>query len=290
MTTPQLIQAGMLRLDLLARLGQKPAPFAPGEALFWDDPYIARQMLAVHLDPGTDAASRRPAVIAQTVRSLVSYLQLRAGDAVLDLGCGPGLYCAHLARQGLRVTGLDYSRNSIAYATQQAADSGLPITYIYGNYLETPFPAGLDAVFMIYGDLCVLPPAARVALLHKVRAALKDSGHFVFDVTTRRHRQRVGARNSWAVAEAGFWRPGPHLVLTQGFDYPEADLYLDQYIIVTADGAGAVYRNWFQDYSLATISAVLERAGFAVAAAWGDLTGGPYHPEGEWIGIAAAKG
>jgi hypothetical protein len=59
--------------------------------------------------------------------------------------------------------------------------------------------------------------------------------------------------------------------------------------VVTGDGQVAVYRNWFQDYSLEAITSVLTSHGFAVQAAWSDLVGTPYDPQTEWIGIAARK-
>jgi hypothetical protein len=99
----------------------------------------------------------------------------------------------------------------------------------------------------------------------------------------------VGLPNGWRVVEAGFWRSVPHLVLEQGFDYPDQDLYLDQYIVVTGDGRMAIYRNWFQDYALETITSVLRERGFSVSAVWSDLSGTPYDPQSEWIGIAARK-
>jgi hypothetical protein len=57
--------------------------------------------------------------------------------------------------------------------------------------------------------------------------------------------------------------------------------------VVTADGGVTVYRNWFQDYSLETITRVVEAGCFTVAAAWSDLAGTCYHEGTEWIGIAA---
>jgi len=47
-------------LPQLIALQEKPNPFTSGEPLFWDDPHISRQMLAAHLDPDIDAASRCP--------------------------------------------------------------------------------------------------------------------------------------------------------------------------------------------------------------------------------------
>jgi hypothetical protein len=52
--------------DVLARAVGRPEPFAPHDALFWDDRYMGCQMLAAHLDPTTDAASGRPATIRRS--------------------------------------------------------------------------------------------------------------------------------------------------------------------------------------------------------------------------------
>ena len=161
---------------------RRPALFAPHEAPFWDDPHIATQMLAAHLDPETDAASRRPATIDATVAWIVEQLGLSAGDRVLDLGCGPGLYCQRLARLGLDVTGIDLSENSLLYAREQAAAEGLPIRYIHANYLTLDAAAEYDAALLIYYDFGVLPDPDRDDLLRRVRRALRPAGAFVFDV------------------------------------------------------------------------------------------------------------
>ena len=186
-----------------------PPRFEPGEPLFWDDPHIAQQMLTFHLNPESEAASRRLETIAQTVDWLVSFLGLKAGDRVLDLGCGPGLYAERLAERGLCVTGIDYSRNSIAYATRHAAECGLAIEYRYQNYLTLDEPPIYDAVLLIYGDLCPLAPDQRDALLDRILAALKPGGTFIFDVTTRVLRERYGLKNHWYAAEFGLLETRP---------------------------------------------------------------------------------
>ena len=276
-------------IDLLCTLTEPPELFAPGEPLFWNDPHISESLLAAHLDPDTEAASRHPDVIDAIVNWLVDYLGLQPGDGVLDLGCGPGLYCARLAARGLRVTGVDYSRRSIDYATPYAAGHDLPITYRYQNYLTLDDTGLYDAVLLIYGDLCPLPPADRDSLLDRVHRALKPGGRFVFDVSTRVLRARHQLKNHWYAVESGFWKPGPHLVLEQGFDYPEHDVYLDQFVVIEAGERVTVYRNWFQDYTLETIRPVIEARGFGVCAAWGDLAGTRLTPDSEWIGLVVEK-
>ena len=282
-----ILDGQALDLDRLRQLQQRPAPFAPGEPLFWDDPHISQGMLASHLNPHGDAASRRPEMIDRSVAWLVEVLGLHPGDAALDLGCGPGLYAARLAARGLHVTGVDYARRSIDYATQVARERDLNITYRYQDYLTLEEEGRYDAALLIYGDFCALPPPDRSLLLRNVHRALRKGGSFALDVSTRETRARHGARCAWYAVDSGFWKPGPHLVLEQGFDYPDQSIHVDQYIVIEADGTLSIYRNWFQDHTPQTITAELEAGGFAVQSLWGDLTGTPYAPGTEWIGIVA---
>lgn len=276
-------------LSQLIKLQQKPAPFEPGEPLFWNDPHISTQMLSAHLDPNMDAASRAPETIDRSVHWIIETLVLKAGDSVLDLGCGPGLYASRFSRAGLNVTGVDYSINSIEYARQYASENNLDITYRYQNYLELSDEELYDAVFLIFGDFCPLDPQQRSTLLKNVKRALKPGGKFVLDVTTREHRRKHGNKNRWYATENGFWKPGPHLVLEEGFDLPEQSIWLDQFTILEADGKVSVYRNWFQDYTPETVTEELAQGGFSVDSLWGDLTGTPYSPDSEWIGIIARR-
>lgn len=276
-----------MNLDLIRQLQEKPAPFTPGEPLFWDDTHISAQMLKWHLNPENDVASRRPETIRRSVDWLVAALGLQAGDAVLDLGCGPGLYAACLAEKGLRITGVDYSRRSIDYATEYAWQNKLDIHYRYQDYLTLEDENLYDAALLIYGDYCLLAPEQRSRLLDNVRRALKPGGYFVLDVTTPIHRQKHGSRNGWYAAGQGFWKPGPHLALEEGFDYPEQFVFLDQVIVIEENGKVSVYRNWFQDFTQKTITAELTAGGFTVVSVWSDLVGTPLAQDSGWIGIVA---
>lgn len=276
-------------LSQLIDLQQKPAPFTPGQPLFWDDPHISSQMLEFHLNPNVEAASRKPETIDRSVEWLIKILGLRIGASLLDLGCGPGLYASRFARAGFRVTGVDYSRRSIDYAIRYANANQLDIVYRYENYLDLKDENQYDAVFLIYGDFCPLNPEQRKTLLQNIQRALKPNGKFVLDVSTREHRRIHGNKNRWYAAESGFWKPGPHLVLEEGFDYPEESIWLDQYTVLEADGRTTVYRNWFQDYTPESITQELSQAGFLVETLYRDLTGEPYTSDTEWIGVITHK-
>lgn len=279
------------RLDLavLVDLARKPAPYAPGEPLFWDDPHISAQMLRAHLNPHTDAASRRPATIEATVAWLRERLDLLPGRRLLDLGCGPGLYAERLARGGIAVTGVDYSRSSIAHARGSAQAAGLAVQYHHQDYLTLDYQAAFDVAIMVYYDFGVLPPAERGRLLDRVHASLVPGGRFVFDVLTREGREAGRAEPGWEASTGGFWRPGEHLVLTRVHSYPEQAVELDEYLVIDPDGTVTPYRVWQSYHTEETITRILAERSFVVEDVYGDLTGQPLRAGSEGLGVVARR-
>jgi SAM-dependent methyltransferase len=282
-----LVCDGKLHLSMLAENARKPPYFEPSSEPFWTDPHIAQQMLAAHLDPNTEAASRSPQTIDQTVRWIIDRLELKPGARLLDLGCGPGLYCKRFVEHGLEVTGVDFSENSLGYAREHDPVS----TYLCQNYFTAgPFEERFNVVTLIYGDFCVPCERDRTRLLSTIYGALTPGGYFVFDVTTRLHFTQDNGSQSWTVAEnSGFWKATPHLMLAERFDYPEQDTFVDQYLVIEEGGKLSVYRNWFQCYTLETITAELARSQFKVVSAYSDLIGTPYSAGSSWIGLLAQK-
>jgi SAM-dependent methyltransferase len=189
----------------------------------------------------------------------------------------------------MRVTGIDFSRRSIDYARVKAKRDRHNIDYICADFFDIDYEGAFDAVIQVYGEICTFSDEKRDELLSLVHRALKDNGIFIFDVSTRKLRMREGLKNKWYLSEGGFWRPGRHLVLEEGFDYPENDTWLNQYIIVDEDGTVKVYRLWLHDYSFETINRTLEKSGFKVEQAWNSLSGELYRKGGDWIAIAARK-
>lgn len=287
-TFPLIVQ-GTLELDHVQALLSPPALFAPGAARFWTDPHIAGQMLAAHLDPSTDAASRQPATIDAEVAWLFARLGLRAGDRVLDLGCGPGLYSRRLAERGLAVTGIDASASSLAYARRAAGKHGLRIDYRQQDYVMLADDAAFVAALLIYYDFGVLPDEQRDCLLARIHQALQPGGLFAFDVLTPVAIARAQVGTRWSVEPGGFWRPGQHLVLEYGHVYSEDQVTLRQVAIVEEDGTTTIYRIWMRYYTAARITALLERHGFTVLDMRGDLAGRSLNPQSSSLGIVAQR-
>lgn len=277
---------GLLRE--ISSYAEKPPLWEAGEKRFWDDEYISIGMLDAHLNQQFDAASRRFEIIDREIEHLLYSGVLRAGDRVLDLGCGPGLYASRLCNKGLKMTGIDISRRSIEYARKHAGENNLDIDYLHANFVDIGYNDEFEAVMQVYGEINTLRDADRDMLLSKVRNALVPDGLLIFDVSTRTQRMKEGARNHWHYFEGGLWRPGKHMILEEGYDYPEDEVWLDQYIVIDENGL-TVYRDWYHDYSLETILDFLESTGFSIVQIWNDLTGTPYKEGGDWIAVVARK-
>jgi SAM-dependent methyltransferase len=284
----QIIENNKLDLKRIIEVAKRPEAFASGEALFWDDPHISQMMLEAHLDPEWEAASYAHERIDRTVEWLAGNLGLREGARILDLGCGPGLYCTRFRKRGFKVTGMDYSRNSIRYATKYAEDNNLDIEYIYQNYLTIDFSGVFDAIFLIFYDFGVFGDRDRSLLLDRIYGALKPGGVFAFDVLTA--KMETAPPTSWQVCESGFWMPEPHLALEQCFHYPEDSAYLRQHIVIDAMGCMKVYRLWDRYYSVESVTSLLTEHGFKVRDIRGDLAGTPYGDQSASMGIIAEKG
>lgn len=89
----------------------------------------------------------------QERKQMVQDLQLRPGDKVLDLGCGPGLWTPLLAEQVApdgKVVGLDIGSRLIEYAREELQDHllGDLMEFKHANFYEVPVPEDyFDAVF-----------------------------------------------------------------------------------------------------------------------------------------------
>ncbi|WP_163337564.1 class I SAM-dependent methyltransferase [Desulfopila sp. IMCC35008] len=254
-----------MKLSDYIKTATRPEVYTPGTATMWDDDHISRQLLAVHLNPELDLASRTPAAIELTIKWVLEQVP-GSGMNILDMGCGPGLYTERLARKGHRVTGMDISANSIKYARESAAKNGLDIRYINQDYQELAEQEQFDLILMIFTDFGVLPPEMRSQVLGNIYKALKPGGIFIFDVLNNRYPLAETGPREWEVSPGGFWKPTPHLVLQEKHHYPDQQVTLSQHIVADEEGEVEIYRFWTHAFDHGRISNILADAGFGDVA------------------------
>lgn len=116
---------------------------------------------------------------------LLELLQLPAGSALLDLGCGVGRHSVELARRGYRVTGVDLSPGMLAQARQAAEAAGVHVDWLQADATQFQAPHPFDgAVCLCEGAFGLLsldedPDVHDPAILANLHAALRPGGPLV---------------------------------------------------------------------------------------------------------------
>ena len=245
--------------------------------VLWTDRHIARQMLAYHLNPDINAASRSFDFIDESVDWLISAFGLSQSSATIDFGCGPGLYTQRLKKQGIgTVVGLDFSQNSLEYAGQQAEQANLNIEYHLGNYLNYHDSRQFDLITLVMCDLCALNPSQRTRLLGKFKSMLKPNGVIAMDVyTSTRFEKQAEAITLVRNAMDGFWSAQDYWCIQSSFLYRPELVTLDKYVICEEQREWTVY-NWLQHFTHDMLSNELEQHDLAIQATYSDLRGNPW--------------
>lgn len=276
-----------MNIELIRKLARKPDLYEKGTSVMWTDPYIAKQLLNLHINPDCDIASRSRNKIEITIEWILEKTD-KQKLKILDLGCGPGLYAELLTQKGHQVTGIDFSENSIQYAIKQAQEKQLNIEYIRGNYLDIDFKEQYDLIILIYADFCVLIPDERKIVLDNICRALKKDGLFIFDVVNQKNIDKKLAVQSWDIQNSGFWRNIPYIVLSNGYHYPEAKALATHHIVVD-DNKAESYIFWINYYEENDLVPVLFSRGFYSIKSYENVLPGNDCWDGENITFYVAK-
>jgi ubiquinone/menaquinone biosynthesis C-methylase UbiE len=119
-------------------------------------PPVRPELAAIKARQQATWASGDYAVIGTTLtlvpELLCEAMDLRAGEAVLDVACGNGTATLAAARRFCRTTGLDYVPSLLARAEERARSERLEISFVEGDAEALPFQDGqFDAVLSTFG-------------------------------------------------------------------------------------------------------------------------------------------
>ena len=220
--------------------------------LLWLNP----DNLAVHFGYTDQNTRSHTAALKNMNRVLADRVHLRAGERVLDAGCGVGGSSLWLAKErGAEVVGITLPARQVDKARSYAARRGLAtrVHFQVADFTKTPFPdASFDVVWAME-SLCHAPHKA--AFYQEAARLLRPSGRVVVAEYLRAGRplNPTGERllhewlTGWAIPDLD--TPGEHTehLTTAGF----ADIRLDDVTAHTRPSLRRLYRMAYWTYPLA---------------------------------------
>ena len=276
--------------EQLEEINKRPEPFDFYTASeLWTDEHTSERMLSFHLNEDIDVSSRNAEFINRSVEWIISRFSVDEGTKIADFGCGPGLYATRLAKSHAGVTGIDFSKRSIAYAQEVSAKEQLSIHYVNQNYLEFETDDRFNLILMIMCDFCALSPAQRKKMLGKFHTLLEIGGYVILDVySLNAFEERKEIAKYETNILNGFWSPNKYYGFLNTFKYDREKVILDKYTIVESDRTRTVY-NWLQYFSPEDLEREFVESGFSIEGLYSDVAGTPYNRESSEFAVIAKR-
>jgi 2-polyprenyl-3-methyl-5-hydroxy-6-metoxy-1,4-benzoquinol methylase len=223
-----------------------------------------------------------PQVSARQARYIIKKLHLKPGSTFLDCPCGVGRISLPLARQGVRVTGVDFMASYLDEIRKQADKRGLKINLVQADMRRITFKNQFDGA----GSICTSfgffdKESDNQLVLKKVYQALKPGGKFLLHVINR----------DWIIAhfEAKGWMEvkGLKVLEERSFDYRTSTLHgLWRFL---KDGQEVVREVPLRLYAYHELYRMFDAAGFVDIQAFGTMQDEPLTRDHRFIHIFGTK-
>jgi SAM-dependent methyltransferase len=206
---------------------------------------------------------------------------------VLDVPCGNARLALELAALGMKVSGLDASRELLAEGRRRAAERGLELELVNGDMRALPWRAELDAAFCAGNSFGYFDDEGNRAFLEAVASTLVPGGRFwlEYPLALELVRGRAALRD-WRIL-------GERIVLTEAALDPAEPRRLETsytFVDLARPGGALETRHAsYRVYELRELQALLESAGFTSLEALGQDQQRAFGPDSSELWLRARR-
>ena len=215
-----------------------------------------------------------------------------AGQPVLELACGTGRVAIPIAREGVRVAGLDLNASMLARAREKGADLE-NVCWVEGDMRAFSLPERFGLIFIPFRSFQhLLTVDDQLSCLRCIREHLAPGGRLAIDI----FNPDIVAIAQWMTTKKGglqrHARQRPDAVRWETRSYDLARQEVDTtFIDETLSDEGAVLSRVYRDLKLRytfryEMEHLLLRSGFEIEALFGDFFGSAFEdfsPEMIWV-------
>ena len=196
--------------------------------------------------------------------NLTNYLNIPENGKILDLACGKGRHSIYLNKIGFNVTGVDLSKNSIAYAKQFENDT---LKFNVHDMCK-PYHEQFDAVFNLFTSFGYFEnEEENLNTIKAIKANLNKVGFGVIDFLNSDY-----VINNLVTED---------IKTVEGIEFHQKRYVKDGYIVknisFSAEGKDFKFQERVRAFTLADFEALFQKAGVYLLDVFGDYKLNKYH-------------
>jgi len=213
---------------------------------------------------------------------LVRELGLAAGAAVLDVPCGLGRHALELAQRGMKMTGVDLSREAIEEARAAAASGHLAAEFVRADMRELPWEGAFDAAYCFGNSFGYLGPEGSRAFLAAVSRTLKPGARFALDAGMAAEAMLPHVRDRE-------WMEFGDILFLEENHYDANESALETRYTFVRGGQRDTRVGIHSVFTVREIRGMLREVGLIPTAVYGTLASAPYEAAGRAVYLIARK-
>ena len=245
----------------------------PSTTETWDA-FFSDFYLRAYADDTRDEQAESDALAAARLAGV------EAGADVVDVPCGFGRHTLALARAGYRAVGVDRSGTLLEEARRRSAGERWP-KWTRADYRELPFAdESFDAAFNLFTSLGYLGDEEDTKVLAAIRRVLRPGAKLVLETM---HRDRLVTHfsdNDWHLMGEG------RLLLEQRTWDPVTGVAQSTQTLITGAGERDTRTFSVRTYTATELLAMIARAGFSEAKAYGGFDAAPFTTDSRLVIVA----
>jgi SAM-dependent methyltransferase len=203
----------------------------------------------------------------ETERAVAFLLAQGRPARAVELGVGTGRVAVPLARQGVRVTGIDIEEAMLAHLRQK--DGGNAVEAVLGDFRSLDYHREFDLAYAVFSTLFELPtPEAQAQCFAAVAGALRPGGRFVVEAALPNGQE-------WAAEQVmrTLLVTADGILLEAGRGDVVRQVFRGRKIFVCDDGSVRTWRSTFRWSTPAENDLMARSAGLCLRERWSGWCG-----------------
>jgi len=221
-------------------------------------------------------------VASEEVENIISLLEIKETDKILDLGCGPGRHSLEFARRGFNITGVDRTKAYLDNLKNKAKSENLKVKLIENDMRKFKKPLSYDIVLNLFTTFGYFENEnENILVLKNIHSTLKKNGKFLIDIIGKEILSRIFRERDW------YEEDGILYLEERKMDDKWSRIH-NRWIKIEGNNRKE-YQLSHKIYSGIELSIMLKDVGFSDIKLFGNLYGDPYNHTAERLVVLAGK-